>query len=85
MCVQPSALAHKAIQYMVLYCLTPRPIPRYSDLTLCPPSPAWDGIEPIVRFAEVRGTRVVNTAREFKSGHWQATTGHCFFQGVYVA
>src|ERR1700722_4504219 len=40
MSVQPSAVARKAIPYMVLYCLTPPQFHRYSSLTLCPPYPA---------------------------------------------
>ena len=44
MCVQPNALGRKAIQYIVLYCLTPARFRRYSSLNLCPPYPAWDGI-----------------------------------------
>src|SRR5258708_22943912 len=44
MCVQPNALDRKAIQYIVLYCLTPARFRRYSSLNLCPPCPAWDGI-----------------------------------------
>ena len=40
MCVQPNALGRKAIQYIVLYCLTPARFRRYSSLNLCPPSPS---------------------------------------------
>jgi len=39
--VQPSALGRKAIQYIVLYCLTPPRFHRYSSFNLCPPYPAW--------------------------------------------
>jgi hypothetical protein len=46
MCVQPRALAGKAIQYMVLYCLTPPPFHRYSCLNLWWPPPAGDKTEP---------------------------------------
>ena len=60
MCVQPSALGRKGIQYMVLYCLTAPPFHRYSWLNLCPPNPARDGIKPDAHFAEGKGIRVVN-------------------------
>jgi hypothetical protein len=67
MCVQPEALARRAIQYMVLYCLTPPLFHRYSCLNLCPPYPAWDGtghgIELRERFAEGVGIRLVNSSR----------------------
>ena len=87
MCVQPNALALKAIQYMVLYCLTPPPFHRYSCLNLCPPSPAWDGMEPNVSFAEGKGIRLVNRAVRTVTGNWPLTTGPrpLLFQGVYVA
>jgi hypothetical protein len=67
MCVQPEALARRAIQYIVLYCLTPPLFDRYSGLNLCPPYPARDGtghgIELREHFAEGEGIRVVNSSR----------------------
>ena len=63
MCVQPRALARKAIQYMVLYCLTPPLFDRYSWLNLCPPYPAGDGVKRNARFAEGKGIRLVNRSR----------------------
>jgi hypothetical protein len=42
MCVQPNALGRKAIQYIVLYCLTPPRFHRYSSSNLCPPFPAGE-------------------------------------------
>jgi hypothetical protein len=85
--VQPNALAFKAIQHMVLYCLTPPPFDRYSCLNLCPPSPARDGIEPNAGFAEDKGICLVNSSRRSVAGNWPLTTGHwpLFFQGVHVA
>jgi hypothetical protein len=65
MCVQPNAVARKAIPYMVLYCLTPARFHRYSSLTLCPPYPAWGEnvaeacIEPFNE--RPRGISLVNT------------------------
>ena len=75
MCVQPEALARRAIQYIVLYCLTPPLFHRYSGLNLCPPYPARDGtghgIELRERFAEGVGIRVVNSSpRGFCLAHF---------------
>jgi hypothetical protein len=58
--VQFQAFARKAIQYMVLYCLTPPLFHRYSCLNLCPLSPAWDGFEQSAYFVEEEGIRLVN-------------------------
>src|ERR1035437_8520351 len=64
MCVQPNAVARKAIPYMVLYCLTPPQFHRYSSLTLCPPCPAWgeknDGMDDDCIVFGGGGTRLVN-------------------------
>jgi hypothetical protein len=38
--VQPSAVGRKAIQYMVLYCLTPGRFHGYSSLNSC----LWEGL-----------------------------------------
>ena len=85
MCVQPNAVAAKAIQYMVLYCLTPAPFHRYSWLNLCPPSPAQDGIVPIRHLFEDEGIRLVNVAAGSKTGNWPLITNHYPAQGVTVA
>jgi hypothetical protein len=91
MCVQPSALALKVIQYIVLYCLTPPPFHRYSWLILCPPSPAQDGlnrkIEPIGNSAEGAGICLVNRPKRVEIDNWPRTTGPrpLLFQGVHVA
>ena len=46
--VQPNAVRDKAIQYIVLYCLTPARFGRYSSLNLCVPCPArgekWEAV-----------------------------------------
>lgn len=91
MCVQPNALARKAIQYIVLYCLTPPPFHRYSWLILCPPFPAWDGMHrklgPKADCAEDTGIRLVNRPERVEIENWPLTTGHwpLHFQGVHVA
>ena len=89
MCVQPNAVNRKAIQYIVLYCLTPPPLHRYSYLNLCPPYPAQVGtdceIEPIWHLSEDKGIRLVNSLPSSKTGTWPRTLGHCLFQGVNVA
>jgi hypothetical protein len=82
--VQPNALALKAIQYIVLYCLTPPQFHRYSSCNLCPPSPAQDGIEPSACFDEEAGIRLVNRPSGSET-YWPLTTGSCFSQGVHVA
>src|SRR5580692_5016721 len=65
MCVQPSAVGRKAIQYIVLYCLTPPRFRRYSSFNLCPASPAW-GEEVVCCFSSIvfggGGIRLVNTS-----------------------
>jgi hypothetical protein len=84
MCVQPSALALKAIQYMVLYCLTPGLFHRYSCLNLCPPFPAQDGnslgIKLNAYFAEGKGIRLVNSSVSTGTDNWPRLC-----EGVYVA
>src|SRR5580700_10980499 len=66
MCVQPNALGRKAIQYMVLYCLTPPLFHRYSCLNLCLPNPAGGGrmVQPwLTNFNFVcEGSLLVNSA-----------------------
>ena len=42
--VQPNALERKAIQYIVLYCLTPPRFHRYSSSNLCSAHPAGERI-----------------------------------------
>src|SRR5208282_5506182 len=85
MCVQPRALVGRAIQYIVLYCLTPPPIHRYSWLNLCPPFPAWDGRELSAHLFWSGGIRLVNSSQCSIAGNRPLKNGHCFFQGVQVA
>ena len=75
--VQPSALGCKAIQYIVLYCLTPARFHRYSSSNLCPPYPVEDGIKKSMRRFGGGGIRLVNSGVRM-AGDW-------FFQGVHVA
>jgi hypothetical protein len=80
MCVQPNALNGKAIQYIVLYCLTPPLFHRYSYLNLCPSSPAQVGtdceIEPMRHLSEGRGIHLVNSSGCVEIDHLPLTTGH---------
>ena len=89
MCVQPNAVTGKAIQYMVLYCLTPAPFHRYSCLNLCPPSPARDGVVLIWHLFEGGGIPLVNIpvkmAVSSRTGYRPLITSHYPFQGVNVA
>ena len=89
MCVQPNALARKAIQHMVLYCLTPPLFDRYSCLNLCLPYPAGDGIgygiEPMRHLSEGGGICLVNSLAGPKTEQCPRTNGHCPSQGVHVA
>ena len=89
MCVQPNALVGKAIQHIVLYCLTPPPFHRYSCLNLCPAYPAQVGtcygIEPMRHLSKGGGIRLVNRPASSPTGSQTVTTGYCFSQGVTVA
>jgi hypothetical protein len=88
MCVQPNALDRKAIQYIVLYCLTPPLFHRYSWLNLCPPYPAQVGTgygaKPMRHLSAGEGIRLVNSLAASPTT-WPLTTEYCFSQGVHVA
>src|SRR5580658_11299183 len=89
--VQPNALALKAIQYIVLYCLTPPQFHRYSSCNLCPPLPAQDGnirgFEPDEHLAGSEGISLVNSPADSLTGNWPLTTSHwpLLLQGLPVA
>jgi hypothetical protein len=58
MCVQSDGVKRKAIQDIVLYCLTPPRFRRYSSFNLCRPFPAWgeEMIQPINTGSRVRSS-----------------------------
>jgi hypothetical protein len=93
--VQYNVLVRKAIQYIVLYCLTPVPVGDYIGLNLCPFPPAWDngnGTKDVRNASQmnlnkqelVGGIHPVNSPECRRSGNWleQPITA---FEGVHVA
>jgi hypothetical protein len=64
MSVQYGEVPSKAIQDIVLYCLTPARFRRYSSLNLCAPSPAGDAVTRVVAgigiVSELGGILLVN-------------------------
>jgi hypothetical protein len=82
--VQPNALPAKPIQDIVLYCLTPPLFHRYSCLNLCPPPPAWDGLNLKMHAFAGGGIRLVNSLRSTTNRLFLTESGLCS-EGVYVA
>ena len=74
MCVQPDALGRKAIQYIVLYCLTPPRFHRYSSSNLCTPNPARDGIDRSDHHFGARSIDMVNRPEIIITNNWPLAT-----------
>jgi len=87
MCVQPNAVTGKAIQYMVLYCLTP-PISPLQLLKICarPPSPGRSCADlHLFEGGVSSGNIPVKIAASSRTGNRPLLTSHYPSQGVHVA
>ena len=86
MCVQPNALGLKAIQYIVLYYLTPPRFHRYSSL-ICARPIQPGRIDLSRHHSGAGGIGLVNRLVITTTDDWPLITGHwpLRLQGVYVA